>query len=147
MTDTKTLPFFRIGGLQAELNNPADADLLDSLWQRAASGSLNGLPAFSTTLYCVFHNYRDHGGCLVTLGRLISTDAELPTDCADVWIAPQQYQTQTLPQAAALSEAAAVLMQNRHPERRYHADFASFPAVGSPTLYIGLQGETEIEEH
>lgn len=146
MSEIKTLPFFRIGGLQTEFAAAPSQDQLAQCWQDALSGSLNDLPAFSKTLYCVFHDYRDNGGCRLTVGRLISTNIELPETFADVWIKPQQYRTEPLSEQANAAEVWAALSADHHPERSRHADFASFPAIGSPMLYTGLNGKVEIEE-
>lgn len=146
MSEIKTLPFFRIGGLQTEFAAAPQAEQLKQCWQDAVSGSLNGLTAFSKTLYCVFDKHQDNGGCRLTIGRLISTDTELAEPFADVWIKPQQYQVQTLPEQTDAAAVWATLSAIDNTERSFHADFASFPAIGSATLYVGLNGKVEIEE-
>lgn len=148
--DITTLPYFRVAGLSVRTNPDQQAQHLQQLWQDYhLSGSLkNELPAFSTTTYCVYHDYAEDGSFSIVLGKLVSTDAPLPEHLSDAWVAPQNYAVFSLPEKhfqAALPVWQSVRQMSELP-RRQHVDFETYPTFGEAKLYIGLQGTVEMQE-
>lgn len=147
--ENTTLPFFRVGGISVRTHSTKRATDVAQLWQQQRSGSLNDLMAFSSSLYCVYHDYAEDGSVTALLGKLISTDTVLPDDMSDVWIAPQHYAVFTQPDKDI--QAALLFWQKLEQQhafaRRKHADFECYPTFGATKIYVGLPGEVVIEEN
>lgn len=144
-----TLPYFRVAGLAQVSSQATRTDDAAQLWQTFLSGSLKDvLPAFSNTLYCVYHDYQDDGRFTMLLGKLVATDAELPEGASDVWVAPQQYAAFELSekQFQAALPIWQYIEEQKDIQRYYRADFESYPNFGVAKLYIGVQGEVQMEE-
>lgn len=147
--ETTALPYFRVGGIAIRSQTAQRADDVAQLWAQQRSGRLNDLTAFSTSLYCVYHDYADDGSCTILLGKLIATDATLPDNMSDAWVAPQNYAVFTLPEKDVQSALTVWqdMAQRKDLARRHHVDFESYPAFGAAKLYVGLQGDVEMAEH
>ena len=143
-----TLPVFRIAGLHAPIRATHQEEDLNALWQQWHESSLkNDLPAFSTTVYCMRHEYQDNGDFSATIGQLIANDAELPDTAHDAWLPPQQYRVYTLPEKS--HHAASAVWQQAQADdlpRQFRADFESYPVFGEARVYIGVVGDVVIEE-
>ncbi|XXQ69078.1 GyrI-like domain-containing protein [Neisseriaceae bacterium B1] len=148
-----TLPYFRVAGFAVRSNPAQQAQDLAQLWQSFhLSGSLKDeLHAFSTTTYCVYHDYADDDSFTILLGKLVPTDIKLPEHLSNAWIAPQNYAVFSLPeknfQAVLPVWQTIQQMSETDLARRKHVDFETYPAFGEAKLYIGLTGKIEMEEN
>ncbi|WII93091.1 effector binding domain-containing protein [Kingella negevensis] len=145
-----SLPIFRVGGLCATISLENEQENINQLWQDWFSGSLKDtLPAFSTSVYCVRHSYQENGSYTLIIGKLISNDATLPENAADVWLPPQQYHTYSLPEkhhSAAADVWQQILADSELPTRRFKTDFETYPAFGEAKIYVGIKGKVEMAE-
>lgn len=101
------------------------------------------IQGFSSTLYCVYQ-YPNAETVKITVGRLVANDTPLHENWTDAWIAPQNYAVFEITHHSA--DTWAQIQQNTELNRRFHADFEIYPTYGSPKIYIGLQGDVEINE-
>lgn len=136
-----TLPIFRIAGLKMNVSRENAATTAQTLRQQIINQPLE-IKAFSTTIYAV-HQYQDDGSVNVVVGKLVSTDDTLPENVGDAWIAPQNY---VVFDAPSVAETWQHIEQQNDLSRRWLADFETYPAYGSPKIYVGVTGEVDITE-
>lgn len=133
--NTTTLPIFRVAGVSETVPRSDCQNFAATLKQRFQAADLH-LAAFSTTIY-VIYQYLDDENVKMLAGKLVSTDFALPEHADDVWVAPQNY---------AVYENWQEPNENKQLERSFRVDFETYPAFGSPKIYVGLLGDVQIEE-
>lgn len=133
--NTSTLPIFRVAGLSETASRQNATQTAENVKQRFQAAPPE-LAAFSTTVYVV-HQYLDDNQVKIVAGKLVSTDFELPENADDVWIAPQNY---------AVLESWQDLSALPDLPRSFRVDFETYPAFGSPKVYVGLLGDVEMHE-
>ena len=144
--ETTELPPFRVMGLTAPVRFRHEAEDVAAAWQRWLSGSLkDALPAFAPSVYALRHSYHDAGYTLM-IGYLVSNDAPLPEGACEWYVAPQVYQVATLPEASHHAAAAAWQQLATLPDRRFEADFESYPSHGASKIYVGITGDVAMAE-
>lgn len=132
--ETTTLPIFRVAGWGETAQRSQAQNTAEMLKQRFQAAEPE-LAAFSKSLYVVYQ-YLDDENVKIVAGKLVATDFELPENVADVWVAPQNYAVLDSWQAA---EQLDLPRNNR-------VDFETYPAWGTPKVYIGVVGEVEMHE-
>lgn len=147
--ETITLPYFRVAGISKESQLSTYSQDIAELWQNWHDNQISKqIQAFSQTTYCVF-KYHDNGSFTITLGKLITTDLELPENISEVWIPPQVYACYTLPEKnfqAAMQQWQQQILTDNLPPRRQHIDFEAYPAFGEAKIYVSLDQEVKIKE-
>lgn len=133
--NTTTLPIFRVAGLSETTSRDNATQTAENVKQRFQAAPPE-LAAFSTTVYVV-HQYLDDNQVKIVAGKLVSTDFALPENADDVWVAPQNY---------AVLESWQDLNELPDLTRSFRVDFETYPAFGSPKVYIGLLGDVEMHE-
>lgn len=138
MTET-TLPIFRVMGLTAQ-SSPEHAQSTAAHLRAQFLTQAPNMKAFSSTLYCVYQ-YPNATTVCITVGRLVANDTELGEGLGDAWVAPQNYVVFEL-----TPNTWADIHHHANLNRRFHADFEIYPALGAPKVYIGVQGDVVMAE-
>lgn len=136
-----TLPIFRVAGLKMSVSRENAVATAQKLHQQFIEKSIK-IEAFSTTIY-VIYQYQDNNTIDVVVGRLVSTDYELPENVGDVWIAPQNY---VVFNASSPTETWQQINQLQDLSRRWLVDFETYPVYGLPKIYVGITGEVDMTE-
>lgn len=137
-----TLPIFRVMGISQTVVR-TDAITTAQQLQQQWLASPPHMAGFSQTLYCVYQ-YPDENKVKITLGKLVANDATLPENLSDAWIAPQNYAVFTI--ASNALETWLHIPQQSELNRRFHADFETYPHYGAAKIYVGLVGDVRIIE-
>ena len=90
------------------------------------------------------YEYTDENKVKITFGKLVANDATLPENLSDAWIAPQNYAVFTMTSNAL--ETWRHIQQQPELNRRFHADFETYPHYGAAKIYVGLVGDVQIIE-
>lgn len=145
MDTHRTLPIIRIAGNSRTVPREhahQTAQTLHQQWLREPPA----VSAFSPTLYAVYQ-YPDPQNCRITFGKLLTSDAPLPDGLHEVWVAPQNYAVFPIPNPDDLNRVwAQVQQQSGSLKRRFLADLLIYPASGSGSLYVGVEGDVVITE-
>lgn len=141
MQQQHTLPIFRVAGLKMNVSRDDAQATAQQLRQQFIAQPID-IKAFSTTIYAVYQ-YQDNGSVNVVVGKLVSTDYALPENVGDVWVAPQNY---VVFDAVSVGETWQHIEQQDDLSRRWLVDFETYPAYGSPKIYVGVTGEIDIAE-
>ncbi len=141
--EISTLPIFRVAGLSAIVSRAQAQSCAQELRAQWLANPPN-LSAFSPTLYGVYQ-YIDADKVNITFGKLVSTDAALPDNMFDVWIAPQNYAVFTADDGDMVSIWAQIAA-HQDLNRSFVVDLETYPKIGAPRVYVGLVGTVEISE-
>lgn len=147
--ETTTLPYFRVAGISKESQLSTYPQDIAELWQNWNNNQISKqIQPFSQTIYCVF-KYHDNSSFTITLGKLITTDLELPEHISEVWIPPQVYAYYTLPEKnfqAAIQQWQQKILTDHLLPRRQHIDFEAYPSFGEAKIYVSLEQKVKIKE-
>lgn len=143
--EISTLPVFRIVGLSETVSRENARVFAQNLRDKYVANPPNDVVAFSPTLYCVYQ-YLDENQVKITLGNLSSTDTALPENCAEAWVAPQNYAVFMAENADNIPDLWQHIDQLQDLNRSFLVDLESYPKMGAPRIYVGLLGEVNISE-
>lgn len=131
----------RIAGIQAESDLSNVHATLNDLWTRWQDAKASRLPSFTLTVYCVYQ-YREDAPdkVLITLGRIVAQDMQLPEFAQDTTLPAQNYRCYEVPgtQAEDIFKTWLLIENDETLKRSFTTDFEAYSLHGLPKIYVGI---------